>query len=355
MPLMLGPEEAKAYLETLEAPAPHLDMLTAVAFRAAGAALRLGLVEALVPGPLGRDELAGAIDCDPRAVGLLADTLVATGYLVRSGEAYANGPIAERWLRRDAPTTYAPAASLWQHLLFGLWDDLETSVRQGRPAVDFYAWLDARPPVREEFQRMLVGQAEWLADEIVALVPVPAGPSRLLDVGGGHAAHAVAFAERHPGLTATVLDLPGALEAGRESVGAAGLGDRVELRAGDWTAGDLGTGYDVALLFNVVHGNDPEHNEALLRRVAAAVRPGGVVAVLDNVSEVTDESLLPESVADEAFVRVFSLNLFHTQGGRVYSRDEIGGWLTGAGLGAPAWSTLRKMPANHLAVAVRPA
>jgi SAM-dependent methyltransferase len=349
MPLDLGPDEARAYLRTHEAPAPHLDLVTAAGFRGLGAALRLGLIDALAPGPLDAPALAAATGCDPRGVGLLADVLVSFGHLTRDGEAYALAPAA-RWLLPDSPIPYGPVVSLWQHLLFRLWDDLESSVRQGKPALDFYGWLDGHPDVRDEFQQVQAGLAGWLAGELVELVAVPPGASSLLDVGGGHAVHTAAFCRRHPGLRGTVVDLPGSLAAGRGTVAAAGLADRVELRPGNWADADLGTGHDVALLFNVLHGNDPGRNAALLRRVAAALRPGGVVAVLENIAEEGGA----DAVADTAFVRVFSLNLFHSQGGRIYGRDDIAGWLAGAGFAAPEWSTLRQMPADHLAVAVLP-
>jgi O-methyltransferase domain len=349
MPLSLGPEEAEAYLVSHAAPAPQLDLVAAVGFRCVGAALRLGVLDALDAGPLDRDRLAAATGCDAGGIGLLADVLVSLGYLTRDREGYALAPAA-RWLRPDSPIPFGPVVSLWQHLLFRLWDDLESSVREGKPAVDFYAWLEGQPDARAQFQQMQAGLAGWLAGELVEAVPVPAGAGSLLDVGGGHAVHAVAFCRAHPGLRATVVDLAGSLATGAETVAAAGAADRVELRPGDWADADLGTGHDVALLFNVLHGNDPDANAALLGRVAGALRPGGTVAVLENLAEESG----PDEVVDTAFVRVFSLNLFATQGGRIYDRQDISGWLTAAGFAAPAWSTLAKMPSNHLAVAELP-
>lgn len=349
MPLELGPEEARAYLGTHDAPAPHLDLVTAAGFRALGAAHRLGLLEALADGPLDADALAKATGCDPRGVTLVADLLLSLGTLTSDPAGYALAP-AGRWLLPDSPIPYGPVVSLWQHLLFRLWDDLETSVREGTPALDFYRWLDDHPDVRTEFQQVQAGLAGWLAGELVDLVPVPAGATSLLDVGGGHAVHTVALCARHPALRGTVVDLPGSLALGAETVAAAGLAGRVELRPGDWADAELGTGHDVALLFNVLHGNAPDANAALLRRVAAALRPGGTVAVLENIAEEGG----PDGIADTAFVRAFSLNLFTTQGGRIYGRDEMAGWLADAGFGPPSWSTLTRMPADHLAVAVLP-
>jgi O-methyltransferase domain/Dimerisation domain len=354
MPLSLGPEETGAYLHTFQAPGPHLDMLSAVGFRAAGAAVRLGVFDVLDAGPMPAPDLAGKLGVDERGVTMLADLLVSFHYLTWSAEGYANSPMTERWLRPGTPGSYLSTLALWQRLLFELWDEVEESIRTGRPAVDFYTWLEGRPEMLRQFHDMLAGFAAWNADDILDAVTVTVtvtdGPARLLDLGGGHARHSIAFCQRYPRLRATVVDLPGALAVGREAVAAAGLSDRVSFREGDLATDPLGADLDLVLLFNVVHGGSPEANETLLRRVAGALRPGGTVAVLEQLAR----DGRPAAETEAAFVHVFSLNLLHTQGGRLYDRQAVTGWLTGAGFGPPAWHRLPKMPADHLAVATRP-
>ena len=44
------------------------------------------------------------------------------------------------------------------------------------------------------------------------------GRRRLLDVGGGPGTYSIALVQQTPGLTSTVLDLPGVLEVTREIV-----------------------------------------------------------------------------------------------------------------------------------------
>jgi hypothetical protein len=350
VPIPLGPNEYEAFRNNL-APPPHLDLMTAVGFRAVGAALRLDVFETLASGPASATDVAAKLGLDGLGVQQLAELLVATGYLTRGGDQgdrYANSPITERWLLRGVPGSYAPTATLWQDLLFGLWDSLETSLRQGRPAADFYPWLATRPDAHAAFDTMLAGQAGWLAAEIVDLVEVPAGATRLLDVGGGHAGYTTAFCGAHPGLSATIVDLPAALEAGQRAVAAANLADRVRLVAGDWSDADFGTGQDVVLLFNVLHGNGPEQNTALLGKVAGALASGGVAVILDHLAGAMPPD--PDLGSDEAFVAMFSLNLFHTQGGRLYPTGEINGWLGEAGLSTPTWTPLRRLPSLHVGV-----
>ena len=147
--------------------------------------------------------------------------------------------------------------------------------------------------------------------------------------GGGHARYTTAFCRKHPLLAGTVLDLAGALAAGARTVDDAGLRDRITLREWDITSAEPITGgpCDVALLFNIVHGFSPEENLALLRRVAACTAEGGTVALIEPLE--ADDADGTSSA--RAFVRLFSLNLFHGQGGRTYSFEEIAGWLNAAG------------------------
>lgn len=353
MPLSLGPNESAAYRNDL-APGPHLDLITAVGFRAVGAALRLGVFEALAAGPASARTLADRLGLDETGAGQLCALLVCVGYLTGDENGYANSQTTQRWLLRDAPGGYAPVAALWQDLLFGLWDNLEASLRKGSPATDFYPWLARHPQARAEFDAMLTGQAHALSAEILDLVPLPPTATRLLDIGGGHAVYSTAFCRAHPRLSATVVDLPTALAAGRRTVTEAALTDRIRLLPGDWS--DLSTvdsAYDVALLFNVLHGNRPEQNIALLTRIAAALRPGGIAVILDHLPGMAPPEARADFASLEAFVHAFSLNLFHTQGGRIHPRADIDTWLTTAHLTTGEWTPLRSLPSLHLTVARR--
>ncbi|WBB80943.1 methyltransferase [Micromonospora sp. WMMD882] len=348
MPVPLSPDEAKAFLDSDAAPAAYLDLLDAVSFRAVGAALRLGVFEALADGPLPVDQLAARTGGDPLGLRILLDALVGFGYLTSADGAWANSANTSRWLLRAVPDSFAPALSFWSALLTHWWQDLEASIRAGGPTGDFYAWLEQRPDVLADFQTMLRRLAAVLGEEIVELLPVPAGARSLLDVGGGHAGYPVAFLTAHPQLRATVVDLAGALAQGAETVAAAGLTDRVELRAGDLFTADLGAGHDLVLLFNIVHGYQREQTLTLLRRAAAALRPGGRVALLEPLAEAPDRPAGP----GEAFVRMFSLNLFHTQGGRAYGYHELVDLLRLAGFTDVRQRLLTRSDTDHLVTAV---
>lgn len=350
MPVPMQPDELKQFLESDEAPAAYLDLLNAVSFRAAGAGLRLGIFEALADGPLPLDVLATRTGTNPLGLRLLADALAGYGYLTRTDGSYANTANTTRWLLRDAPGSFAPVLSFWSALITGWWHDLEESVQRGGPTGDFYAWLETRPDTLADFQTMLRRLADWLGAEIVPLVPLGDGERSMVDLGGGHASYSAAFLRANPGLRATVVDLEGALRQGADTVAAAGLTDRVTLRPGDLFGTEIGTGHDLVLLFNIVHGYQRDDVLTLLRRAATALRPGGRVALLEPLADVPER---PAGIG-ESFVRMFSLNLFHTQGGRAYGLDELTDLLAEAGFTDVRQTLLTRSDTDHLVTAAIP-
>lgn len=323
---------------------PMTDMLSAAAFRAAGAAQNIGIFEALRGGPLTSTETATRLRTDERGIRLLLDTLEAFGYVTREDGRYANSPMSAEWLAPAEGPSFAPAMEFWNTILFRLWNDLEQSIRSGEPPLDFYQWLERNPATLANFQTMLRTIARAVAVEVVAKVRPPAHARRLIDIGGGHAEYSVAFCRENPDLSAVVFDFPGALQTGHETIAAAGMTDRVSTQPGNFLTDALGTGYDVALLMSVVHGHQPDANIDLLRRVASALNPGGQVVILEQLADTTDATATP-------FNRVFSLNLFHLQGGQTYPFDEIARWLRIAGFTDVQRIDLTDSPGDGVVVA----
>lgn len=82
------------------------------------------------------------------------------------------------------------------------------------------------------------------------------------------------FCEESPALSATIFDLPQALAVARADAAATGLDNRVTTQGGDYETDNLGSDYDVVLLFNVIHAHDPAGVRALLERVHDTLAPG---------------------------------------------------------------------------------
>jgi release factor glutamine methyltransferase len=93
-------------------------------------------------------------------------------------------------------------------------------------------------------------ETEMVVERALAHIAELEAP-RVLDVGTGSGAIALALADEHPGARVVALDLsPDALSLARENVERTGLGDRVELRQGDLVDGVRGP-------FDLVVSNPP--------------------------------------------------------------------------------------------------
>jgi hypothetical protein len=160
-----------------------------------------------------------------------------------------------------------------------------------------------------------------VADDLVARLGPPQF-RHLLDVGGASGTWTLAFLRAVPGSTATIFDLPDAIEQARErlgrasfqlanedSVGAAvalpppvtaarggsttatpttpasDLAARVTLVAGDFYADALPAGADYAWVSAIAHQHSRQHNRALYAKVFAALQPGGRIGIRDIVME----------------------------------------------------------------------
>ncbi|MDI6740869.1 MAG: class I SAM-dependent methyltransferase [Candidatus Edwardsbacteria bacterium] len=318
------------------APVPLMESFWGYALaRAVLAGLRLGVFEALVPGPETSASVAAAIKCDPDATGLLLDALNGFGYLRRRGGRYWLAGKARRWLVSSAPADMSEAL-LFIGELSKMMDGLEDSVRTGR-TVNFHH-LGKPDEFWAHYLRGLGSFVNFAGPAIVRSVPFRRPPRRLLDVGGGHGMYSLAFCRKYPGLTADVLDLPAAVAQGREIIRGRSDGDRVRFIEGDLRTADWGTGYDAVLLFNIVHNLTEEENRQAFAKAHACLNAGGAVVVEDGRHAGTGGDL-------DAVSGFSGLLFFHLSSCRLYTEAEIACWLRLAGFPRPHKRLLRAMPA----------
>lgn len=329
-------------------PGPALDLFATGSFEAATLALDLGVFEALAEEPLHAEALAERVDAHPAGVRALLDFLVATGYVEVADGRYRNTSMTARWLLESSDTDVGPWLRFWDELVFPFWEEhLEATVRTGEPPTTLYEYCDEAPERWELAQRGFRATATVLLDDVVDAVDVPPDATRLLDVGGGHGLYAVELCRRYPDLSATVFDDPAALGVAREEITGAGLEDRMAVEGGDYRRDDLGAGYDLALLFNVVHAHDAAENVALFESVAHALEPGGRIAVLDQLVGSSPTPL------GETGLRFVGLTYLVTLGASIHDFESVEGWLHAAGFRAVERTSFRAAPGTVLVEATK--
>jgi predicted O-methyltransferase YrrM len=242
------------------------------------AATQLGVFEALDAKPAPAAQIAERCSTDPRATEKLLFALAAAGYARASDGGYALTALSRKWLRRESP--YCLADKLL--LQFAEWDWMEHSedyVRTGSP-LELHDTLAADQwPI---YQRGMRALASTVASELARRLPVPKSAREMLDIGGSHGYYSVVLCRRHQALRAVVLDLPEAVEHAAPLLAAEGMGDRVVHRSGNALTDELGSEtYDLVIASQLVHHFSEEQNRALAGRIARALRPGGIYAIIE--------------------------------------------------------------------------
>ncbi len=349
MPLLPNFVEQLILLRLNQGPGPLLDLFGAGAFRVAHSALKLGIFDALSQGPLTGEELAQRIGMHERAATALLSTLEAFGYVKRTSYGcYVNTPVTAKWLLSNSPSHLADFLTWWQQLVFTFWDQyFEAVMQDGRPPLTMYEWLESQPDGWNVAQAGFEATARLVVKDVVARIDLPLGSKRVLDVGGGHGLYSIELCRRHPEITATVFDLLGALERAKENSRASGLSDRVRILPGDYREDDLGSDYDLALVFNVIHAHQPEDNIRLLKKVAAALTPNGRVVILDQMD---NKAFGPMTRAANSLI---GLAYFTLLSGQTFMYKAVTSWLSEAGFAVISRKSLLKAPGTSMIVAVR--
>ena len=240
---------------------------------------KLGVFEALADESATVDEIAARCGTDVGGTDKLLFALTGAGYLEADDGRYSLTPVSRKWLLRDSDHSLADKL-LFQFLEWDVLEQAEDYVATGKP-LELHSVIDDEQ--WDLYQRGMRAVANAFAPEAVKRMPVPKGATDMLDIGGSHGYYSVALCRRIDGLRSTILDLPQAVEAAAPLLEAEGMGDRVVHRAGDALTEDLGTEtVDLVLIAQLVHHFSEGQNRELAQRVAAALRPGGVFAVLDE-------------------------------------------------------------------------
>ncbi|HEV7361323.1 MAG TPA: class I SAM-dependent methyltransferase, partial [Mycobacterium sp.] len=164
------------------------------------------------------------------------------------------------------------------------------------------------------------------AHEVAQAIPVPPGATDMIDVGGSHGHYSVALCRRHSRLGSVVLDLPEAVRVAAPLLATEKMGARVVHLEADALVHDFGAeSYDVVLLSNLAHHFSAAENALLFRRLARALRPHGVFAVVEPMRPETGDST-------SQFAALSELYFGATSRSGTWTARETAGWQRDAGL-----------------------
>jgi len=308
------------------------------------AASGLGLFDELKQ-PTAADKVAKKLGADAEATERLLNALTGMGIVAKeSGRFYLPEPW-RKFLQKDGERYLGQWIGLMADLQKA-WTELPAYVRGGSNITSIMDMLGGDPERMRAFIDAMHDKAIKATAQIAREIPL-AGVRRMLDVGGGPGTYALEWAKAQPELTARVFDIAPVLEVANQYIRRYKLEDRVTTQAGDFNRDDLGAGYDLVLLANVLHMYSAEVARALVARAAAALAPGGRLVIHGFTTDPGGTGPLEDAL--------FSLNIgLLTEGGRAHPLAEMQGWVTSAGLAEARSFRIDAIPTGVL-TAVRPA
>jgi 2-polyprenyl-3-methyl-5-hydroxy-6-metoxy-1,4-benzoquinol methylase len=290
------------------------------------AAIELNLFRAVGEGPGDVPSLARQCSASERGIRILCDFLTIHGVLAKEDGRYRHTPTSAAFLDPRSP---ACVASIHRFLgnpaIQEPYRHLADIVRSGRTSLDGEGTVEAENPVWVEFAHSMAPMMAPMAAPLGAVVlNGRSGPVKVLDIAAGHGLFGIAVAKQHPHAHIVALDWAPVLEVAKANAAKAGVLERFATLPGSAFEVEYGGPYDIILLTNFLHHFDRATCVGLLRKVRAALKPGGRAAALEFVPN--EDRVSPQMAAG------FSLTMLaSTVSGDAYTFKEYEGMYREAG------------------------
>ncbi len=346
MPLQLNFLEKIGINCLNQGPAPMVDLLGMLSFKAVTAALRLGVFEAIGDDRKNNTDVAAITGSDTAGISLLLDALENLGYLKHRRGQYSNTRSTKKWLLAGSKHTIA---DLFHHFndMSSRWDYLDDSIRAGHPPELGWEWLDRQPGRWRNYHAGLKSTARLIFPELSRKINIPRNASKILDLGGSHGQYSVEFCIRYPNLTGIVFDWAPAEKTAVETINSCGLSDRISFKAGDFVKDPIGSGYDVILLFNIIRIFRPDGLKALLKKIYAALSKDGMIVIMDHLGHRAGSRFM------RANAYLILLEIYNSTVGKTHHRTDVSSWLKETGFSSIRDHSLTRSPGLGVITAMK--
>jgi SAM-dependent methyltransferase len=273
-------------------------------------------------GAAGGEDLAAELGLEKRGARLLLDACVALGLLEKEDGRYRNTMDSAAFLVPGAPGDLSQAIR-YNRDVYAAWGRLADFVRTGKPVERPELHLGEDAARTRTFVLSMHGRALGIGRSAVPLLDL-AGRKRLLDLGGGPGTYSVLIAQANPEIRCTILDLPQVAAITEELIEQQGMSARVKTLPGNYRTTEFPGGFDAVIIFGALHQESEESARSLLRRACTALDPGGVIYIMDMMTDATR--------CAPAFSALFAANMALTaEHGWVFSDADLKSWLEDAG------------------------
>lgn len=307
------------------------------------ASIKLDVYSKLAGGPATVEDIASRIGCPVRSTRILVNALSVLGLLTKDGTKYGLTPVTEAFLVAGKPMFVGSMAELFGSHTF--WEGSERfaeAVKNDGSVLAMHAETPKAPfwemfakctgPMAFPAAAALDGQlSSWIAERKKV---------RVLDIAAGSGIYGFTLA-KHANVELTALDWPNVLPETRAWAERLGVDKtRTSYIEGNLFEVDFQGPYDLILLSHVYHHFDRPTCLGLTRKVAAALAPGGRVAVQDFVIDEKMKNPMPT---------LFSASmLMWTHKGEAFAESDYNQWFVESGLKPMGLHDSAGLPASFL-------
>jgi len=287
-------------------------------------AVELDLFTAIGAGHKTAASLARACAVAERGARILCDFLVVQGFLTKSGQDYSLTEDSAVFLDKKSP------AYLGSCTRFLISDSIRKKFHALSDAVRYggstdRSEVDPEWPGWVEFARSMAPMMMMASEGLARMVAGNStAPMKVLDIAAGHGLFGIAVLRANANAKVVAVDWKNVLEVARENAEKFGVADRYATLPGSIFDIEIGSGYDLVLIPNFLHHFDVPTNEKLLRKLHAALVPGGRVATLEFVPN--DDRVSPPMQANFALIM-----LAITPSGDAYTQAELEAMMSNGG------------------------
>jgi len=291
-------------------------------------AVNMGLFTHLATGGLSGQNIKAKLKLHERGLYDFLDTLVALGFLKRSGlkdtSEYSNAEDTDLFLDKNKPSYVGGMLEMCNNRLYPFWSDFEEGLKTGLPQNETKT---GGKPIFEE----LYANEEKLREFLKAMGGIQMGNfmtfsnkfdfsnyNTLCDIGGAGGYLAAQVAMNNANMKCISFDLPPVAHVATENIDMMELSDSVSIQSGDFFNEDFPKA-DVITMGNILHDWGLKDKKMLIRKAYDALPQGGALVVMENI--------IDDNRSENAFGLMMSLNmLIETPEGFDFSAADFDGW-----------------------------
>lgn len=247
------------------------------------AAIELEIFTAIAEGNTIAAAIGTRCGAAERGARILCDFLTIHGFLTKEGNEYGLTPESALFFNRHSPAYLGGAI---EFLLTARVREgharMSDAVRRGGTALG-EGTLEPENPDWVKFAQAMMPLMQYASEIMAAELRKGGEAHKVLDIAAGHGIFGISVAKQNPSAHIYAADWKNVLEVAKKNAAEMGVADRHHLIPGSAFETDFGSGYDLALVTNFLHHFDIPTCTAFMRKVHAALKPGGRAAIAELV------------------------------------------------------------------------